>query len=81
LRDFKKKSVVCVFYIVQDYNQEFKKTSSNIASIVEREDLLSSVQSDISSYREGTKRNQKIDTLQRELEHTRWILDTVASTI
>jgi len=57
--------------ILQDYNQEFKKTSSNIASIVEREDLLSSVQSDISSYREGTKRNQKIDSLQRELEHTR----------
>ena len=61
----------CVFYIVKDYNQEFKKTSSNIASIVEREDLLSSVQSDISSYREGNKRNQKIDTLQREIEHTR----------
>jgi len=57
--------------ILQDYRQEFKKTSSNIASIVEREDLLSSVQTDISSYREGTKRNQKIDTLQRELEHTR----------
>ena len=58
---------------MQDYRQEFKKTSSNIASIVEREDLLSSVQSDISDYRnkEGTKRNQKIDTLQRELEHTR----------
>ena len=59
--------------MLQDYRQEFKKTSSNIASIVEREDLLSSVQSDISDYRnkEGTKRNQKIDTLQRELEHTR----------
>jgi len=57
--------------ILQDYRQEFKKTSSNIASILEREDLLSSVQSDLSSYREGTKRNQKIDTLQRELEHTR----------
>merc|ERR1712224_1198220 len=55
--------------ILQDYRQEFKKTSSNIASIVEREDLMSSVQSDISSYREGTKRNQKIDSLQRELEH------------
>jgi len=57
--------------ILQDYRQEFKKTSSNIASIVEREELLSSVQSDISSYREGTKRNQKMDSLQRELEHTR----------
>eukprot|EP00092_Neocalanus_flemingeri_P008779 GFUD01009452.1.p1 GENE.GFUD01009452.1~~GFUD01009452.1.p1 ORF type:complete len:267 (+),score=87.05 GFUD01009452.1:69-869(+) len=59
--------------ILQDYNQEFKKTSSNIASIVEREDLLSSVQSDMDDYRnkEGTKKNQKIDTLQRELEHTR----------
>jgi len=59
--------------ILQDYRQEFNKTSSNIASMIEREELMSSV-SDISQYRKesgGTKRNQKIDTLQRELEHTR----------
>jgi len=57
--------------ILQDYRQEFKKTSSNIASIMEREELLSSMQSDLTSYREGTKRNHKMDSLQRELEHTR----------
>ena len=63
-------SVVCL----QDYKQEFSKTSNNIASMLEREELLSSVQSDISHYRnepESGKRNQKIDSLQRELEHTR----------
>jgi len=60
--------------ILQDYKQEFSKTSNNIASMLEREELLSSVQSDISHYRNepgGGKRNQKIDSLQRELEHTR----------
>ena len=59
---------------VQDYKQEFSKTSNNIASMLEREELLSSVQSDISHYRNepgAGKRNQKIDSLQRELEHTR----------
>jgi len=59
--------------ILQDYRQEFKKTASNIAAIVEREDLLSSVQSDISDYRnkESLKRNHAMDSLQREMEHTR----------
>ena len=60
--------------ILQDYKQEFSKTSNNIASMLEREELLSSVQSDISHYRNepgSGKRNQKIDSLQRELEHTR----------
>ena len=59
---------------LQDYKQEFSKTSNNIASMLEREELLSSVQSDISHYRNepgNGKRNQKIDSLQRELEHTR----------
>ena len=37
--------------ILQDYRQELNKTASNIAAIVEREDLLSSVQSDISDFR------------------------------
>jgi len=59
--------------ILQDYRQEFKKTASNIANIVEREDLLSSVQSEISDYRnkENGKRGQAMDSLQREMEHTR----------
>jgi len=59
--------------ILQDYRQEFKKTASNIAAIVEREDLLSSVQSDLSEYRnkENGKRGQAMDSLQREMEHTR----------
>ena len=57
--------------ILQDYRQEFNKTSSNIASMIEREELLSSVQTDISHYRGKDGRNQKMDSLQRELEHTR----------
>jgi len=58
--------------ILQDYKQEFNKTSANIASLMEREELLSSVQSDISHYRGGGKEmNKKMDSLQRELEHTR----------
>jgi len=59
--------------ILVDYRQEFNKTRANIAAIVEREDLLGSVHSEISEYRnkEGSKRNQKMDSLQREMEHTR----------
>ena len=49
--------------------QEFNKTASNIAAIAEREDLLSSVQSDISDFR--SKQNGAMDSLQREMEHTR----------
>ena len=57
---------------LQDYRQEFSKTSANIASMMEREELLSSVSSDISHYRGKEQgRNQKMDSLQRELEHTR----------
>merc|ERR1712198_594970 len=55
--------------ILQDYRQEFNKTASNIAAIVEREDLLSSVQSDISDFR--NKQSGAMDSLQREMEHTR----------
>jgi len=54
--------------ILQDYKQEFTKTSSNISSMLEREELLSSVQTQISGNR---GRNEKMDSLQRELEHTR----------
>ena len=40
--------------------------------MMEREELLSSVSSDISHYRGKEQgRNQKMDSLQRELEHTR----------
>ena len=49
--------------------QEFNKTASNIAAIAEREDLLSSVQSDISDFR--SKQNGAMESLQREMEHTR----------
>jgi len=55
--------------ILQDYRQEFNKTASNIAAIVEREDLLSSVHSDISDFR--NKQSGAMDSLQREMEHTR----------
>ena len=55
--------------ILQDYRQEFNKTASNIAAIAEREDLLSSVQSDISDFR--SKQNGAMESLQREMEHTR----------
>merc|ERR1712198_199035 len=55
--------------ILQDYRQEFTKTSSNISSMLEREELLSSVQNQISGNKKG--RNEKMDSLQRELEHTR----------
>merc|ERR1719229_1194782 len=55
--------------ILQDYRQEFNKTSSNIASMMEREELLSSVQSDISDFR--SKQNGAMESLQREMEHTR----------
>jgi len=55
--------------ILQDYRQEFNKTAANIAAIVEREDLLSSVHSDISDFR--NKQSGAMDSLQREMEHTR----------
>jgi len=57
--------------ILQDYRQEFNKTAANIAAIVEREDLLSSVHSDINDYKAKDKVNQRMDALLRESEHTR----------
>jgi len=58
--------------ILQDYRQEFRKTASNITSLMEREDLLTSVQSDISDYRNKDKsRGSRMDALLRETEHTR----------
>jgi len=59
--------------ILQDYRQEFNKTAANIAAIVEREDLLSSVHNDINDYKskDKAKVNQRMDALLRESEHTR----------
>lgn len=60
--------------ILQDYRQEFRKTAANIASILEREDLLSSVHSEISDYRnreKSSKGGSRMDALLRESEHTR----------
>jgi len=58
--------------ILQDYRQEFRKTAANIAAIVEREDLLSSVHNDINDYKaKDGKVNKRMDALLRESEHTR----------
>ncbi|XP_023330017.1 Golgi SNAP receptor complex member 1 [Eurytemora carolleeae] len=58
--------------ILQDYRQEFRKTAANITSLIEREDLLSSVQTDISDFRNKDKsRGTRMDALLRESEHTR----------
>lgn len=58
--------------ILADYRGEFSKTSANIAAMMEREELLGSVSQDLQHYRgKDGGRNQKIDSLQRELEHTR----------
>jgi hypothetical protein len=43
--------------------QEFRKTAANIASILEREDLLSSVHNEISDYRQAVDCEQNIHTL------------------
>jgi len=58
--------------ILQDYRQEFRKTAANITSLIEREDLLTSVHSDISEYRNKDKsKGSRMDALLRETEHTR----------
>jgi len=58
--------------ILADYRGEFSKTSANIAAMMEREELLGSVSQDLQHYRgKDGGRNQKMDSLQRELEHTR----------
>ena len=63
-------TMTMITMIITIFNrQEFNKTASNIAAIAEREDLLSSVQSDISDFR--SKQNGAMESLQREMEHTR----------
>jgi len=58
--------------ILQDYRQEFRKTAANITSLMERDDLLSSVHSDISDFRNKDKvKGTRMDALLRESEHTR----------
>jgi len=58
--------------ILQDYRQEYRKTAANMTSLLEREDLLSSVHSDISEFRNKDKgRGTRMDALLRESEHTR----------
>ena len=59
--------------ILADYRGEFSKTSATIAAKVEREKLLrSSVLQDLHQYRsKDGGRGHKMDSLQRELEHTR----------
>ena len=58
--------------ILADYRGEFNKTSANIAAMMEREELLGSVSQDLQHYRgKDGGRSQKMESMQRELEHTR----------
>ena len=62
--------------ILQDYRQEFTKTRTNIESMMEREDLLSSVHRDIDEYRSGIGSssggpNKRMDLLLKESESAR----------
>lgn len=63
--------------ILQDYRQEFNKTRSNVANIIERHDLLDSVHKDINDYQknmsgsQGGTSNRRMDLLLKESEHAR----------
>jgi len=58
--------------ILQDYRQEYRKTSANITSLMEREDLLTSVHTEISDFRnKDNSRGSRMDALLRESEHAR----------
>jgi len=63
--------------ILQDYRQEFNKTRSNVASIIERHDLLDSVRKDITDYQrnmkgtQGNASNRRMEILLKENEHAR----------
>jgi len=63
--------------ILQDYRQEFNKTRSNVASIIERHDLLDSVRKDITDYQrnmkgnQGSASNRRMELLLKENEHAR----------
>ncbi|XP_065207922.1 Golgi SNAP receptor complex member 1 [Planococcus citri] len=57
--------------ILQDYTQEFRKTSANLKARKEREDLLHSVRKDIDSYKNTSGLNRRMDLYMRENEHIR----------
>lgn len=55
--------------ILQDYSHEFVKTKANIKATKDREELLGSVQRDISDYKSGLSR--RTDLYLKENEHLR----------
>ncbi|KAK3775476.1 hypothetical protein RRG08_027232 [Elysia crispata] len=57
--------------ILQDYSQEFSKTSANINAMREREDLLGSVRRDINAYKNSSGLNRRSDMFLKENEHIR----------
>ncbi|KAL3856501.1 hypothetical protein ACJMK2_011252 [Sinanodonta woodiana] len=57
--------------ILQDYMQEFHKTKANITAIRERDDLLGSVQRDISAYKNSSGLNRRTEMYLKEHEHIR----------
>jgi len=66
--------------ILQDYQQEFNKTKSNVLAAIERHDLLDSVHKDISDYNRKTSAaakggpadgNRRMEMLLKESEHAR----------
>jgi len=69
--------------ILQDYQQEFNKTKSNVMAAIERHDLLDSVHKDISDFRMATSAgggssgggsnagNRRMEMLLKESEHAR----------
>lgn len=57
--------------ILQDYTQEFRKTSANLKARKEREDLLHSVRKDIDTYKTTSGLNRRSDLYVKENEHIR----------
>ncbi|GLH01696.1 hypothetical protein R5R35_012662 [Gryllus longicercus] len=57
--------------ILQDYNQEFRKTQANYRARREREDLLKSVRKDIDNYKGSSGLNRRMDLYLKENEHIR----------
>ena len=49
------------FSVHQDYRQEFNKTRSNVANIIERHDLLDSVRRDINDYQRNNMPGNQSD--------------------
>ncbi|OWF55118.1 Golgi SNAP receptor complex member 1 [Mizuhopecten yessoensis] len=57
--------------ILQDYTHEFQKTKANITAIREREDLMGSVQRDISAYKNSSGLNRRSELYLKEHDHIR----------